>query len=108
MMSENNKYDKLEQKVDRILDDTNQTKVDMAEVKTNLSEHMRRTLANEESNRLLKEYIETFQKDVDNRIEPLDQFRDRIKFLGVVIAAAGSVFMFMHELGLFKLFLHVN
>jgi hypothetical protein len=79
-------------------------KVDMIMVETvknteQLKEHMRRTAAVEENNKLLKELVQTQRDEMSKKIKPIEQFVDRAKFLGAVAAVAGSLVMGMHKLG---------
>lgn len=63
-MSDTKGYSRLEDKLDRALEDLTSLKVGQAEVKGDLAEHMRRTEAAESSLALLREEFKPIQTHV--------------------------------------------
>lgn len=93
----------MEKRLDRLETKMDVMATDMAEVKTDLREHMRRSLANEESNKLLREYIDAVKESMDKKVEPLATWQDRIKFLGWCIGVVTAGIVTAEKLGLFRL-----
>lgn len=89
-----NKIDKQDQRIDDI-------SMTLVEIKENLKEHMRRSLANEESNDLLQELVNDNKKEVEGRLKSLEKVKDRLHFLGWVLAAALGLLETIKKLGFF-------
>lgn len=96
------RLDKLEEKADALDEKVTVITVDIAEIKINLQEHMRRTLAAEENNRLLKEYIDLEKLKIETRIKPLEIALDRGKFLVLLVSALGAALLLLKDLGIFS------
>jgi hypothetical protein len=94
------RFDKLEEKIERIVLDQQDFKVDISEIKVNLKEHMRRSTANEETNQLLREYIDFIKSEVDKKTSKYDKIIDRAKFLGIIVLSVGSFVGFLVKIGL--------
>lgn len=95
------RFDRLEAKIDDVKDklvqlaETNykaisELKLVAVENTLSLDEHMRRTEAVEENNKLLSLAMEQREKENAENIKPLFQFMDRVKFSGVILGSLGG------------------
>lgn len=91
------------------LNETNQSQneklsilsVNTTENTISLKEHMRRTIALEENNKMLKEYLEDNTKVLQDRIDVLEKVKDRFHFLGWAIISCLGIFETLKTIGLF-------
>jgi hypothetical protein len=115
MSDHSDRFDKLEAKIDDIKDklvqlaETNykaisELKIVAVENTISLDEHMKRSDALERSNNLLQKSIEDRSETLQTQIEPLKQFVDRAKFLGIVIGTLAATLVTLQQLGITHFF----
>lgn len=95
------RLDRLEDKIDKQDGRMDSINLILTEMKGDLKEHMRRSVANEEANILLQQKIEQDGTLIDSRLAVLEKVKDRFHFLGWVIVAAIGVLEGLKALGLF-------
>lgn len=97
---EDNRFNRLEERLDSINDRITELAVQTTENSANLKEHMRRTLAVEETNELLRQLIELNKKELEKKIQPLQKFVDRTMFLGTLLSSLFAFVLGLSKLGL--------
>lgn len=104
----------MEKRLERIEDqlDVLHVKVDdicihTAENTVNLREHMRRTSEVEMQNDLLRDLIEIHTKEFNKKLEPLETFIDRVKFLGTIASVLFSALLLADKLGFFHFIFNI-
>ena len=92
--------ERLESKVDK--QDERLDKLDgtLIEIKGDLKDHMRRSIANEEATVLLKEFIDTHKEESNLRLAKLEKVKDRFHFLGWVCLTLLGVYETLSKLHL--------
>ena len=81
-MAEQKWLERLEVKIDKQDERIDKIDISLTEIKSDLKEHMRRTVANEESNVLLKDYVDTVKSESHSRLVKLEKIKDNFHFLG--------------------------
>lgn len=101
--------DKMEAKIDKLGEDVTDLKVVSAQNSQSLIEHMNRTKAAEEHNKLLETIIQQNKEQIEQKlaetIAPIAQFVDRAKYTLIVIGSASAAILFLQKVGFFALFL---
>jgi hypothetical protein len=85
------------ERLDKKLDELTEVSI---ENKLELVEHKRRSVANEEANRLTQEKLELYKAGLEKKLKPVEVFMDRVKFLFAAIGTVAAAIMFFHSLGI--------
>lgn len=107
-MIDERRLDRLEEKQDGLVQTQHVIAVDLAEIKVDLKEHMRRTLATEENNTLLREYIDLYKLEVTAKMKPVETFIDRFKFVGWMIGSLSAGILLAEKLGVLDFLVRVS
>lgn len=97
--------DKMEAKIDKLGEDVTDLKVVSAQNSQSLVEHMNRTKAAEDHNKLLETIIQQNKEQLEQKIAPLTQFVDRAKYTLIIISSVSAAILFLQKIGFFTLFL---
>lgn len=92
--------ERLEKKVDNQDNRLDELNITLTEIKGDLKDHMRRSIANEEANILLKEFIDTHKEESNLRLSKLEKVKDRFHFLGWAFLTALGVYETLSKLHL--------
>ena len=93
--------DKIEIKLDNLSENITEIKLQGASNSTILSEHIRRSEANEKQVELLGTIVQQNKEHLENRIAPLARVWDRTKFLFTVISTIIAGLLSLQALGVF-------
>lgn len=102
------RLDKLEDKIDSLIEKVGDVNIHIAEIKLDLKEHMSRSFANEEANKLTNEALTVYKKETDIKVQKFEAVLDRASFLFSVVTALGGVLIFLDKMGIIDYLFHLH
>lgn len=91
---------RLEDKLEKIEDSVQSIDKTLVRQEEQLSVHMKRSEANEENNKLLREYIDQHKNESDIRIRKLESIKEKFTFMGWILASGAAVLETLKMLGI--------
>lgn len=108
------RLDRLEEKMDQVIDKQVELAVHTAENTASLKEHMQQTIEVRKQTQILGDMFMALKEDIDNkfqiasqqneqRVKPIEQFIYGVKVIGWFVGVMSTAFLLLDKLGILKL-----